>query len=989
MATYNGTSGNDTLTSGTAADTLNGLAGDDSLYGGAGNDRLFGGDGNDLLVGGTGSDSLDGGAGTDTADYSASTAAVNATLGGTGTGGEAAGDTLTGIENLIGSAFNDTLTGDAADNEFWGGTGNDSLTGNAGNDTLWGGAGADRLYGGNDNDVLIGGAGADSLYGGAGTDTVDYRDATSGVAASLATNTGTVGDASGDIFSQIENLTGSAYNDTLTGDGSANQLTGGGGNDSLIGGSGADTLDGGDGNDTLAGGSGSDLLYGGDGFDFLDYSTSTSGVSVNLATGAVASGDAAGDTILGFEGVIGSGSNDTLTGNAGANAFYGGAGNDLMVGGGGADSFYGGTGNDTVDFSAEAAAITVDLGAGTTGGAAAADVLSGIEALVGTGYDDSLTGDANANTLTGGAGNDTLNGAAGADSLYGGDGDDRLTGGSGADVLSGGAGNDWALYTGSAAGVNITLGGTASGGDAAGDTLTGIENLEGSAYNDTLTGDAGDNFLIGGAGRDSLTGGGGDDTLQGGAGADTLYGGEGMDYIDYSNSSAAVSINLATNTASGGDATGDVLQGVDGIIGSAFDDTLIGFDNQGLVGDVYTNIFYGGAGNDSMNLGGGNDIAYGGADNDTILAGAGDDYAAGDAGNDQIFGGDGNDTATGGTGNDLLDGGLGNDSLSGDEGNDTLSGGDGNDSLWGGTGNDLLYGGAGNDVLSGGDGADYLNGGAGDDILVGNINDTVDGGGGNDTLDLRGQFNYHIVRDPLNPTNGVVNYYDPLGNLIGHLSFSNIAGIVTCFTAGTLVDTAYGLRTVERLRVGDLVHTRDSGLQPIRWIGRKLVSGEELRGNPALRPVLIRKGALGPNLPDRDMMVSRQHRMLIEGPRVGLMFEDDEVFVRALHLLDLPGVLPAMVADVTYIHLMFDRHEVILADNAWSESFQPGERAIGGLEDEAAEELFTVFGQMPEDIALDRYRDARLTLKAHEARALLAAVPAAQSAAATGRIAAA
>ena len=98
----------------------------------------------------------------------------------------------------------------------------------------------------------------------------------------------------------------------------------------------------------------------------------------------------------------------------------------------------------------------------------------------------------------------------------------------------------------------------------------------------------------------------------------------------------------------------------------------------------------------------------------------------------------------------------------------------------------------------------------------------------------------------------------------------------------------------------------------------------------------------------------------------------------------LPGVLPAVVSEVTYIHLMFDRHEVICADGAWSESFQPGARAIGGLEAEAADELFALFGAVPEDLALERYGDARLTLRAHEARALLS-LPAAAS----GRIAAA
>ena len=514
-----------------------------------------------------------------------------------------------------------------------------------------------------------------------------------------------------------------------------------------------------------------------------------------------------------------------------------------------------------------------------------------------------------------------------------------------------------------------------------------------------------------------------------------------MDYLDYSTSSAAVSINLASNTASGGDATGDVLSGVDGVIGSAFDDTLVGFDFEGLTGDVYTNVFYGAAGNDYLDAGGANDAVWGGTGNDTVYAGDGDDTGGGDEGNDLIYagagndtmsGGDGNDSVYGGTGNDTLDGGagsdlidggdgsdslfggLGADTLLGGAGNDSLAGGDGNDSLDGGTGNDRLDGGDGNDTLTGGAGNDSLTGGAGDDNLTGGdgndtliggdgadtllggmgvdtfyagLGDSVDGGendGDNDILNLQGQHNYRIVRDPLNPESGTVYFYDANGAVIGQLAFSNIETTVTCFTPGTRIMTGLGPVAVEDLVPGDLVLTRDNGLQPIRWIGRKALEAAELRADAALQPVLIRQGALGGGLPVRDMLVSRQHRMLVEGPRVGLLFGEDEVFVRAHHLTVLPGVLPAMVAEVTYLHLMFDRHEAVLADGAWSESFQPGDRALGGLDEDEAHELFSVFASMPEGVDAARYAPCRLTLKAHEARALLA-LPAA----APGRIAAA
>lgn len=204
------------LTGNAGNDTINGGAGDDTLDGGAGNDILNGGAGNDILNGGAGSDKLTGGDGTDAADYSTATAAVTVnlsliTLQNTGGGGY---DTLAGIENLIGSIYNDTLTGNAGDNVLFGGAG---------------------------NDVLVGGLGADLLDGGANVDTANYSSATAAVRVNLglasAQNTGGAGI---DTLANIENLVGSKYADTLTGDGGTNVITGGLGRDVLSGGGGND-----------------------------------------------------------------------------------------------------------------------------------------------------------------------------------------------------------------------------------------------------------------------------------------------------------------------------------------------------------------------------------------------------------------------------------------------------------------------------------------------------------------------------------------------------------------------------------------------------------------------------------------------------------------------------------------------------------------------------------------------------------------------------
>ena len=157
-------------------------------------------------------------------------------------------------------------------------------------------------------------------------------------------------------------------------------------------------------------------------------------------------------------------------------------------------------------------------------------------------------------TAYAGGGADSIVGLAGTDRIFGEAGDDRIAGGTGADHIDGGAGIDEALYVASAQGVRVDLAaGRGWGGEAEGDTLTGIENLTGSAHADTLVGDAGANRLMGMEG---------DDLLRGGAGADALIGGSGRDTADYTTSDAAVAVDLSTGAARGGDAQGDTLTGI-------------------------------------------------------------------------------------------------------------------------------------------------------------------------------------------------------------------------------------------------------------------------------------------------------------------------------------------------------------------------------------------------------------------------------------------
>jgi Ca2+-binding RTX toxin-like protein len=336
-------------------------------------DTLIGNDSNNELVGGGGADRLEGGNGFDTADYAGS-AGVNVNLAtGAASGGDAAGDVLISIENLIGSEADDVLTGDGGAN---------TLQGGDGDDTLDGGAGTDLLNGGGDNDTLIGGAGADALFGSIGIDTAVYLGSATAVTVNLASGTGTGGDAQGDTLSDVENVTGSTFADTLIGSSSANVLSGSNGNDILEGLNGADTLNGGLGNDTAR------------------YDSSNVAVQVNLATGTAAGGHAQGDTLISIENLIGSNFADTLTGNSFANIFEG-----L----GGADTLNGGSGSDTASYATSRAAVTVDLNIGAGGGGdAQGDVLVSIENVIGSNFGDFLTGSAGANVITGGGGADTF-----------------------------------------------------------------------------------------------------------------------------------------------------------------------------------------------------------------------------------------------------------------------------------------------------------------------------------------------------------------------------------------------------------------------------------------------------------------------------------------------------------------------------------------------------------------------------------------------------
>jgi Ca2+-binding RTX toxin-like protein len=650
-----------------AVETWNGTAADDvyiaqslgdwQLNGGAGNDTLVGIGGNDILVGGAGNDTLLGLGGNDIFLYSGTGDGLDTALGGDGYDAirAAADNTVIGINSM--SEIEEISSNGFANVSLQLGAGNDTLDvssfsyfdlpiirAGTGNDTIIGSYTNETIFGEDGDDVIRGGSGADTLNGGNGIDTLSYEGSYTGVSVNLATNGVSGDDADGDIITGFENAVGSDYNDTLTGSTD---------NNVLIGGAGDDIMDGGAGNDTFNIGvnSGIDAITGGTGTDTIRFVEDNATLSLSAlatvevinATGinnAAIAGTAEANT-LNFStvtlnnvaGIYGLDGNDAITGSAGNDIIIGGSGNDTLSGGNGNDTFRylggdegfdalnGGAGADTVE--AQAYGATIGLSS-----------ITAVETIIGYG-DTIILGNSAANTLnfsaTTLAGIALIDGGGGNDVITGSAGDDFIRGGGGNDTLNGGNGNDYFYVTGTAEGSDVYTGG--NGYDqiyaqsdnttiGLGTTISGIEYISSQGYlNTKIAGTTGiDNWdfstttfysinsISSGAGNDIVTGSTGDDVIVGGAGADTLNGGAGIDTLSYVGSTAAVVIDLGSNTATGGDATGDMISNFENIMGSSASDIL-----TGNAGD---NTIWGGAGNDRITGAAGFDTLYGQLGND-------------------------------------------------------------------------------------------------------------------------------------------------------------------------------------------------------------------------------------------------------------------------------------------------------------------------------------------------------------------------------------
>jgi Ca2+-binding RTX toxin-like protein len=750
----------------------------ENLSGSAQNDILTGNNSDNVLLGNGGADALDGKGGFDYASYNNATAGVTASLlTPASNAGEAAGDTFTSIEGLIGSAFDDVLIGNTGGNWLEGALGADTLNGGDGFDyasyysaatgvtaslvspasntgeaagdvyiameALGGSAFDDVLTGDANGNWLVGQGGADVLDGGGGTDTAAYFNATTGVTASLADSSINTGEAAGDTYISIERLAGSRFDDILIGN---------------------------SGNNFLEGRQGGDAYDGGGGFDVVNYINASVGVVASLANSAINTGDAAGDTYLSIEALYGTNFDDALSGDGGNNTLYGNAGADALDGGGGFDyaSYVDATTGVT-------AALNPALIANA--GEAVGDTYTSIEGLIGSRFGDTLVGDAGANTLMGNGGGDVFFGAAGNDTYYGNSDTSALDGAT--DRV------DYSVVTGLSQGISVTWATGAVVGQAGiidTDTLFNIESIYGTAFADTF--DA--------TGYSSALARAGDFTayqlIRGGGGNDTIIGNNNTEVL-YSEATNSVTITLSlVGSAYTGSATGDgvgtdSLTNVNRFIGSLYNDTFWGTNNAEIFdgfegGD---DVFHGGGNQDIVEYDGGNRMAIDvslaagivtgrapgsniGTDTlDSIERIRGSEFAdrydatgfsgsstnAGSSGNFNRFEGQGGADDVIGNGNTFIDyfnasagitvtttgQGVGTvtatygsntatdtftgvGAINGGSSADTFNGGNGNDSFFGQGGNDNLQGGGGDDALEGGTGADILNGGTGFDFAT-------------------------------------------------------------------------------------------------------------------------------------------------------------------------------------------------------------------------------------------------------------------------------
>lgn len=512
---------------------------------------------------------------------------------------------------------------------------------------------------------------------------------------------------------------------------------------------------------------------------------------------------------------------------------------------------------------------------------------------------------------------------------------------------------------------NSTLNGallTSTGNDSvlldSGGTINFYINAAGQAtqsntveiYNNTVAGSTPQQTTLG----QYLIAGGGDDTI--------IVDGSG--YTGTEEYAISVGESLSSGTAVAGGAGNDSITITNGVILGQSIDHGTGADTVSIGPDVMIdgNIMAGGdnlddlitvaegstvtgtvllsSGNDTIDLAGeigsgltSNQISAGAGDNDITIAST----AVVDTGRINMGTGTTGSTLTieDGAQTTLHNGGFTGGAIQAGGLDDTIYLGGIYDSDWGldvnsGTGSDNITLGSDFSAVNTGTNSVFEIAGQGNSLTT-----------ETDSLDISaisGRIVSHDV-NPDNAQNGTITLDD--GSVI---QYTEVEQLIVCFAGGTLIATDSGVVAVENLREGDLILTRDNGLQPIRWIGSRKLSAAELQATPALRPIRIRAGALGKNTPESDLTVSPQHRVLVRSKIAQRMFSTDEVLVAAKHLQELNGIeIAEDVTKVEYFHILFDRHEVIFSNGAETESLHTGPQALKTLSPAAREEIFALF----------------------------------------------
>lgn len=655
------------------------------------------------------------------------------------------------------------------------------------------------------------------------------------------------------------------------------------GNDSLDGTQGDDTITGGDGNDTLNGLDGNDLLIGDDGDDVLD----------------------------------------------------GGAGNDTLIGGPGNDTIYGGSGQDIAYIDDDSGHDVIDLGTSpnikmenyeTTIGPENDEPDDGYVRDVGDKLDGSgltqdtavILEDFRAGSVTWGTGSVDFKGV------------EHVYTGSGNDVLDArGMGH----RTDGATGYYQERNGVGLHGGAGDDTIYGSDlrdTLDGGVGNDVIHGGAGDDLILSSPGDDTVYGGDGNDGIRWSAdGGTTLNGGTAYHDVAYGGAGDADAINMLDDATGPRDIhvviTNSEQIGADGYA----------IDQYGNQLDFYEfNRVITGAGNDFIDASKAqvsNGIGAG------IFAGDGDDTVYGSDGNDQIFAGSGANVIRGGRGDDTIY----LDQYSWNPSHDTV----------------IFRNGDGHDTIAGVQPPAVDGNGDYESLLKINISGQRDANGNPiaitdivvDTVDVDGgthvRFTFPsgdtIVLKGNNWSALDVNKFNTPGALGSIFDFAPI-----CFVRGTVIACASGPVAVEDLRIGDLVQTRDHGLRPIRWIGKRHLGVEELEALPQFRPIRIRAGALGAGLPERDLSLSPQHRVLVRSAIAQRMFGTAEVLVAAKQLLGLDGITRLEAGAVDYFHFLCDDHEIVFSNGAETETLYTGAEALRSVGPAAQHEIFALFPEL-------------------------------------------